>query len=168
MLGRGAHTDVEYGLSMDAWIRRMLIRLHALPLEGSQAAAAAVDGAWFDSQRRIPDWKLVLRRNFDTGPLLRPWRLEDASDGARGAVEPLRACQDAGPPLVLRVEEGFAGALFEDYATVEFAVNDLLAQNGFPFPRPDDHGVAQKDFPFIVARTRAATIAEMGPGSDAP
>jgi len=168
ILSRGAHTDVDYGLSMDAWIQKALKRLGAVSLSRSEAAARAVDGAWFDSERRIPDWMLVLRRNFDTGPQLHPWRLEDASPGSHGAIEPLRACKDAAPPLVLRVEQGFAGALFEDYATVEFEVQDLLLDNGFPLPRPGDRTVTQKDFPFIVAKAREATVEAMGPGSDGP
>lgn len=168
VMTRGARSDLEYGVSMDAWLQRALVRLGAVSLEDSQRAMRAVDGAWFDSNRRIPDWKLVMRRNFDIGPRLVPWRLELASPGEHGPVEPLDVCEDGAPPLVLEVEEGFAGALYEDYATVEFEVQDLLADNGFPFPRPGDRVVTEKDFPYIVEQARQATVAEMGPGSDGP
>jgi len=97
---------------MDAWIQRMLQRLDAVPLKDSQAAMRSVDGAWWDSEKRIPDWTLVKRRQFETDPFLRPWRLEDARPGTKGAAKPLARCRDAEPPLVLHVVDGFAGRCF--------------------------------------------------------
>jgi hypothetical protein len=167
ILAKGARTDVEYGLSMDAWIQRMLQRLDAVPLADSRAAMQAVDGAWWDSTKRIPDWTLTRRRRFDTGPFLRPWRLEDARPGSKGAAKPLARCRSA-EPLVLYVSDGFAGALFRDYATVEFDVDDALVQAGFPLPHADSRRVTQEDFPMIIEKTRQATIAALGPGSDGP
>jgi hypothetical protein len=165
---RGARSDIEYGLNMDAWIRRMLERLEAVPLSDSQAAMRAVDGAWWDSEKRIPDWTLVKRRQFSTGPFLRPWLLEDASPGSKGVVKALSRCKKADPPLVLHILDGFSGAYFRDYATVEFEVSDLLVDSGFPLPRPDDRIVTQADFPTIIAVTRAKTVEALGPGADAP
>jgi hypothetical protein len=99
MLSRGARTDVEYGLSMDSWIHQALERLDAMPLRTSQKAMHELDGAWYDSQRPIPDWKMVKRRNFDIGPLLHPWLVQDASPGipdrssrSQRARRPLRPC----------------------------------------------------------------------------
>jgi hypothetical protein len=166
ILAKEARSDVEYALSMDAWIQRMLQRLDAVPLKDSHAAMESVDGAWWDSEKRIPDWTLVKRRQFNTGPWLHPWRLEDARPGSHGAVKPLERCQNA-PPLVLYVPDGFAGALFRDYATVEFDVDDALVQAGFPLPHPDSRRVTQDDFPMIIETTRQATVAALGPGADA-
>jgi len=53
-----------------AWIKRMLERLKAVSLRDSRTAMRAVDGAWWDSEKRIPDWTRVKRRPFETGPLL--------------------------------------------------------------------------------------------------
>jgi len=122
---------------MDAWIERMLQRLEVVSLADSRAAMQRLDGAWWDSGKRIPDWTLVKRRQFETGPLLRGWRLENASPGTRGAVEPLASCRREKPPLVLQVVDGFAGARFRGYSTVEFEVGDALVQAGFPRPRPE-------------------------------
>ena len=47
-------------------------------------------------------------------------------------------------------------------------MHDDLRKNGFPLPRPGDPVVTQKDFPFVVAKARAATLAELGPGADGP
>jgi len=167
ILAKGARSDVEYGLSMDAWIKRMLQRLDAVPLADSRAAMRAVDGAWWDSTKRIPDWTLTKRRRFDTGPFLRPWRLEDARPGSKGAAKPLARCRKA-EPLVLYASDGFAGALFRNYATVEFDVDDALVQAGFPLPHAESRRVTQEDFPMIIEKTRQATVAALGPGADAP
>jgi len=163
-----ARSDLEYGVSMDAWIEKALERLDAVPVDQSRAAMHAVDGAWWDSQKRIPDWTLVRRRRFDTGPLLRPWLLEDASAGTKGAVEPLARCRDAAPPLVLHVLDGFAGAQFRDYVTVEFKVDDALVQQGFPLPRAESRLVTQDDFPAIIQVVREENAKTFGPGADAP
>jgi hypothetical protein len=166
ILAKGARSDVEYGLNMDAWIKRMLQRLEAAPLKDSREAMHEVDGAWWDSEKRIPDWTLTKRRRFDTGPFLRPWRLEDARSGSKGAVKPLARCRNA-QPLVLYIADGFAGALFRDYASVEFDVDDALVQEGFPLPHTDSRRVTQEDFPMIIEKTRQATVAALGTGADA-
>jgi len=168
ILKGGARSDVEYGLNMDAWIERMLRRLVVVPLADSRAAMAELDGAWWDSQKRIPDWTLVLSRDFDTQPFLRPWRLEEASPGKEGDVKPLAICRHAPPMLVLHVHDGFAGALFRDYATAEFSVDDALVDAGFPLPRAGSRLVTQEDFPEIIDAARKATLAALGPGADAP
>ena len=168
ILGKGARSDLEYGKSMDAWIERMLQRLEAVSLEDSRAAMQAVDGAWWDSEKRIPDWTLVKRRQFETSPFLRPWRLEDLSPGTKGAVEPLDQCRNAGPTLVLQVYDGFAGALFRDYATAEFEVDDSLVAAGFPLPRPESRLVTQEDFPVIIQKIREENEKTFGPGADKP
>ena len=168
ILAKEARSDIEYGLSMDAWLARTLQRLEAVPLEDSRTAMTEVDGAWWDSEKRIPDWTLVKRRQFDTGPLLNPWRLEDARPGTKGDVEPLASCLDAAPPLAFRVRDGFAGALYRDYATAEFEVGDALVDAGFPLPRPGTRRVDQEDFPVIIQEIRKATLETFGPGADAP
>jgi hypothetical protein len=168
ILAKGARSDLEYGLSMDAWLERALGRLDAVPLDDSQQAMSELDGAWWDSEKRIPDWTLVKRRRFDTGPFLQPWRLEDASPGTKGDVKALADCRDAAPALVFYIRDGFAGALFRDYATVEFDVDDALVAAGFPLPHPPSRRVTQEDFPQIIAAVRAAALEALGPGADAP
>jgi len=171
VLGGGARSDLEYGLSMDAWIERMLERLEAVPLADSHAAMRAVDGLWWDSSKRIPDWTVVRRRRFDAGPFLAPWRLEDATPRSGEPVErvePLARCRDSAPPLVLNVPDGIAGALFRDYAALELEVDDALVAAGFPLPRVGSRRFTQEDLPAIVAATRAANEQAFGPGADAP
>jgi hypothetical protein len=168
ILTREARSDIEYGLSMDAWIGRMLELLEAVSLKDSREAMRRVDGAWWDSRKRIPDWTLVKRRDFDTGPFLHGWRLEDASPGTQGAVKPLASCGKAAPPLVLDVVDGFAGARFSEYSRAEFEVSDALVQAGFPLPRPESRLVTQEDFPAVIQAIRRANAGAFGPGADAP
>ncbi|HXV37050.1 MAG TPA: DUF4056 domain-containing protein [Myxococcota bacterium] len=168
ILSKGARSDLEYALSMDAWIQRALERLGAVPEKDALAAMRAVDGAWWDSEKRIPDWTLVKRRQFETDPYLRPWRIEDASPGARGTPQPLARCRDAGPALVLHVVDGFAGAQFRDYASLELDVDESLVEAGFPLPRADSRCVTQGDFPSIIDAARKQTIELLGNGADAP
>jgi hypothetical protein len=162
ILSKGARSNVEYGLTMDAWIARTLERLDAVPLADSEAAMQSVDGRWWDSGKRIPDWTLVARRSFDFGPLLHPWRVEDA-----GVATPA-ACLDTAPPLVLRVHDGFSGVPFRDHASVEFEIGDALVAAGFPLPRPGSRLVTQDDFEAIVAHIRSETEQALGAGAGAP
>jgi hypothetical protein len=69
---------------------------------------------------------------------------------------------------VLHVLDGFAGALFRDYATVEFEVSDLLVEAGFPLPDPGSRRVTEKDFPTIIEKIRTENSKTFGPGADAP
>jgi hypothetical protein len=168
ILDHGARSDIEYNLNMDAWIEQMLRRLEVVSLADAVAAAQAVDAAWWDSERRIPDWQLVQRRRMDTGPLLHPWILETASPGAKGSVQPIAACRGAGPPLVLRVEEGWGGVPFRDVATVAFEVGDAMVAAGFPLPRAGSRRVTQDDFPAIIAEIRRQNASVFGAAADRP
>ena len=137
-------------------------------LGDAQAAAMALDGAWWDSARRIPDWMLVQRRRMDTGPVLQPWTLAVGSAGAKGAVKPLAACSNAGPPLALHIAEGWNGMAFRDLATLEFDVGDGIVAEGFPFSRTGSRVVTQDDFPAVIAVIRRANAEVFGEAGDRP
>ena len=167
-VARGARSELEYDASMDASIRQALDLLEVVPVDETRAALQAVDGAWWDSQKRIPDWTLVRRRHFETTPAVRPWTLEDARPGSKGPVEPLARCRDAGDPMVLEVADGFAGLAFRDHLTTEFEVGHALVRAGFPLPRPGSRRVTQDDFPGIVSAIREENAKAFGVGADAP
>jgi len=167
VLAKQAASDLEYDVSMDAWIAGTLKRLVALPPAGSRAAMRAVDGLWWDSAKRIPDWTLVRRRQFET-VILRPWRIEDTTPGAHGPAAPLAACRDAEAPLALQVADGFAGVPFRDHLTVEADVDDALVQAGFPLPQRGGRLVTQEDFRMIIDAIRAENARFFGAGADVP
>jgi hypothetical protein len=167
ILAKQAASDLEYDVSMDAWIAGTLKRLAAVPPAASRAAMRAVDGLWWDSAKRIPDWTLVRRRQFET-VILRPWRIEDTTPGARDHVAPPAACRDEEAPLALQVADGFAGVPFRDHLTVEVDVDDALLQAGFPLPHRGARRVTQEDFPTIIDAIRAENARVFGAGADVP
>jgi len=167
VLAKQASSDLEYDVSMDAWIAGTLKRLVAVPPAASRAAMHAVDGLWWDSTKRIPDWTLVRRRQFET-VILRPWRIEDATPRPRAPMAALATCHDEEVPLVLQVADGFAGVPFRDYLTVEVEVDDALAKAGFPLPHRGSRLVTQEDFPPIIDAIRAENARVFGVGADVP
>lgn len=61
-----------------------------------------------------------------------------------------------------------SGALFRNYATVEFEVDGSLVQAGFPLPPPGSRLVTQEDFPMIIQKTREANAETFGAAADSP
>jgi hypothetical protein len=163
---KGAHGEIEFNRNMDAWIQRSLARLSAVPKTSGEAAMWSVDGVWWDSRARLPDWHFVRRRNMEIDTDIRPWLLEQAQHPSdSGAV--LDECEDSPPPLVLQNRDGFEGLAFRDVLTLEIEVGDRMAES-FPFPEPGSRRVTQEDFPGIIAAIREENDAEFGAGADRP
>jgi len=159
-----ASDERQYNESLNAWLAMALRRLDVRGREQARAAMRAVDGLWWDSSRRVPDWQLVRRRNFDIGATIRPWTIDLAfADGDAPDV----GCSDTGPPLRLRVPATFAGFRFDPYVRLEIEVDAALLANGFP-KRVASRGVTQADFPAIIAAIRAEHEEALGPGADRP
>jgi len=162
---RDTGDEDDYNRAMNAWMAMALKRLETVPRQDALQAMRSVDGIWWTSQARLPDFKLVLRRDFNIGPLVEPWLVDQAFAPAPG---PDVGCTNAGPELILRVPSGLEGVRFEDDATLEIEVSDAVAAAGFPFPRPKSRVVTPADFAAIVERIRREHIAELGPRSDQP
>src|SRR5262245_56541257 len=140
----GSSSDDDYTRNRDAWIQQVGQRLGAVPMAESRAALESVDGLWWDSRKRIPDWQLVLRRNFQIGPDVAPWLVA----GATPPLPPDRrfeGCPSPPDPLVLHAADGFEGLAFRDFVSLEIDVGDELAANGFTFPRAGSRVVTQED-----------------------
>jgi hypothetical protein len=163
---QGARDEIAYNRNMDAWMQRALARLVAVPKASGEAAMWSVDGVWWDSQARLPDWRFVRRRNMDIGAHIRPWLIEEARDPSdSGAV--LDQCEGSPPPLVFQNPDGIEGLAFRDYLTLEIGVGDAMAES-FPFPDPRSRRVTQEDFPGIIDAIREENDAEFAPGADGP
>jgi len=162
----GAKSEIDYDLNMDAWIRQALRQLAAVPRTSGVAAMRSVDGSWWDSQVRLPDWRFVRRRNLAVGERIEGWRVEQArGDGAQPPV--LAECRDAPSPLALRNPGGFEGTAFRDAFTLEIEVGEAMAER-FPFPRADTRVVTQEDLPGIIELIREENAREFGPRADRP
>jgi hypothetical protein len=157
--------ETDYNNALNAWLTMALGRLQVTTKASATAAIYAVDGNWWDSSRRVPDWQLVRRRSFDTGPLLTPWIV--SAETVAGPL-PAIGCLRAGPPLRLRNPRGNGGVRFDRDVTVEIDVGDLLSASGFPFPRRGSRRITQADFPAILETIRRENSAEFGPSHDRP
>lgn len=67
---------------------------------------------------------------------------------------------------MLRVDDGWSGVAFRDYATVEFDVGAALAAAGFPLPRSESPLVTQDDFPFVIEGIRRENGSVFGDMAD--
>lgn len=164
----GADTDSLYEATLNVWLRRTLERLDAQPAEVGRPAIFAVDGVWWDSNRRLPDKRLTLRRNFDTGETISPWLVTDAgiSDSATELLD--EHCGADVRPIVLLNPDSYRGVPLREVATLEIEVSAPLALRGFPFPRPDSRLVTQEDFPSIIAAIAIEDEAELEAGVAPP
>jgi hypothetical protein len=164
---RGASSGDEYNRSMDAWIEQVGKRLGALSTNQSRAAVQSMDGIWWDSTRRVPDWQLVRKRSFDTGPVVAPWLVADATPPP-DAGKRFTGCDAGSDPVVLRAPDGFEGLLFRDYMTLTIDVGDEMAAAGFPFVRDGSRSITQDDFPRIIGEVRREIVEAFGAGADRP
>ncbi len=162
-----AQGEVNYNENMDIWIDRALERLGARDTETGRLAMRAVDGRWWDSQRRIPNFRLTLRRLSVLDTPVVPWQIDTGGDPERVArVREACAGQLEAHPLPLDAE--YADLRFADFARLEIEVGDALAAAGFPFPREGSRSITQADFPFVVAAFRRENEQALGADANRP
>ncbi len=158
-------TDSVYDRNMDNWLRSTLNYLGPVSVKDGVEAMRLVDGVWWDSKARLPDPRLVLRRNVDVGLEITPWVITRAYSSPE--MNSWVARHDAAnqTPLVLRREESLQGVRFADYLTLQI---DVEVPDPFPFPRAQSKRITQNDFPAILNSLRAMIEKRLGPGSCRP
>jgi len=161
-----ADNNDSYNRAMDAWIPRAIERLQVQNEAESKAAMYSVDGVWWDSEKRVPDWQLTKRRKMDIGSEIHPWLVAQASEPGRGPR--FSKCPKDVVPLVLRNPDGFEGTPFDEYFAYEVEIGDELVAAGFPLPYDGSRYVTQADFPAIIAQIRRENAKEMGANADRP
>jgi hypothetical protein len=162
IVSRGsARTEHVYNESTDVWLGAALEYLGAVPEEVGREAMQAVDGLWWDSTLRLPDAEVVKRRNLDTGNPLRPWLVPESrmSESLRAALKD--HCGASPEPQLLANPGGSAGATYADWVTIEFELEDELAEQE-PFASIGRR-VTQAEFPRIIEAIRQQNLAEFGP-----
>jgi hypothetical protein len=162
ILLRQADDALQYNRSMDAWIQQVFARLRGVSRDASGAAMESVDGLWWDSSLRLPNWQLVRRRHFDFQGEVAPWLVSQARPGEPDAA----GCGGAVGALHLRSPDGFEGTRFDAFARLEFEPGAALAE--LPLPRPHDPGLSHADLPWLVEQVRRAQTAQFGAGADGP
>lgn len=158
LLERGLIEAASYDRRMDVWLRQVLDRLGATTKPIAEAAIRSVDGSWWDSHRRIPDWRLVRRRFFEIGPVLYPLQVP--------ASEQFGCAPSTVVPLEVR--EGIGGSRFEEIATLEIDVAPELARVGLRLPEPGSSRITPAAFPAIIEEIRRENEAAFGDPELAP
>ena len=160
-----AAADSLYDQDMDLWLQTTLRYLHPVSAAAGEAAAYLVDGVWWDSKARLPDPRLVLRRNLDAGNELTPWQISRAYSSPQMTAWIDKECGGSERPLILRYRNAAHGVQYADLLTLEIEVD---VPDPFPFPRPGSTQITQADFPAIIEAVRAKAVKFLGPGSDRP
>ena len=145
-------------------MRAALKYLKPVSVEAGEAAANLVDGVWWNSKARLPDYRLVLRRNIDVGDEIVPWLVSRAYRSPKMSEWVNRDADDE-KPLVLHRQEALHGINFSDLATLQI---DVAVPDPFPFPRMGSKQITQEDFPGIINAVRDFAIKRLGPGATQP
>jgi hypothetical protein len=158
-------TRHEWDLLMDAWIPLSLTRLVALPPDLGRRAMKSVDGLWWDSSRRIPDWQLVTRRNYELGPQIVPWRLFDAELPDDPVID--TACNGRRKALVVTLPTQLGDLPLSELVAVDFEVGPW-ASRAFPFTDEKNRRVTSEAFPALTEQVRLDALKTLGVGFDHP
>jgi hypothetical protein len=162
---REGESRTDYDHAMDAWIQEALLRLGAVPQAEGRSAMRAVDGIIWDSHQRVPDNKLVIRRNLNIGSPQRGWLVADVVPAGPVRDELARMCRLQPPPLPLQVPAQLGDTKIEDLATVEFTFSGWIPER-FPLPARKGDRLTQAQFPAIMSDIRAQGQKELGPDFD--
>jgi hypothetical protein len=141
----------------------ILERLDGVSKDAAIAATQAVGGMWWDSSKRLPNWELVRRRDFEIDQDIVPWLVSQARPGAEGDVA---GCDGGTSALHLRNPDGHDGMRYDAVATLEIEPGAPVAQ--MPMPRPDSRTITQADFPWLIEQIRRESIATFGDAADRP
>jgi hypothetical protein len=157
-----ARTEYLYNSTVDSWLAAVLEHLGPVPRSVGVEAMRSVDQHWWDSNRRLPDKELTLRRNFDIDDQITPWLVT-----AGLAPESLREiCGDDPRPVTISIPDGMMDLKFSDWVSVQIEVGDSLAAQA-PFTEIG-RSVTQADFPRIIKAIREQNREEFGPDADRP
>lgn len=161
-------TDVEgYERFVRARIASELVDLGAQPLGVSREVMSALDHRWWDSDRRVPDFHLVLRRAFPPeGVDVSPWLVADAfaPESLPALLPPV--CAHAAPRPE-RVPDRVGSADVRTYASIRWRPGSW-ADDALPFPETTVHVIHESDLDALVARARTDMRAALGPDFDRP
>lgn len=158
-------TDSVYDRNLDTWLRATLDYLGAVSVKDGKDAMYLVDGVWWDSKARLPDPRLVLRRNLDTGLEITPWVVSQAYTSPEMSAWSARHGADNLRPVILRRQDSLQGIKFSDYLTLQI---DVEVPDRFPFPRANSKRITQHDYPAILDSLRAMITKRLGPGACRP
>jgi hypothetical protein len=160
-----ADNDAQYNEAMNVAFPEVLRRLGGAPAEITRSAIRSVDGRWWDSTKPLPDKEVVLRRSFDIGPEIYPWK---PPMGRTVDARRVREFCDGDPrPIPLAYETKIEGEPVHYMVRLEVHPENKLAELLAAY-KTDGVWVAQEEFPAIVKRARREAREEFGDTADRP
>lgn len=164
---RETRSRQQYEESMEAWLSEALRRLGAVPKAQARLAMRAVDGLWWDSSKRVPEWNLVTRRFVAMSSPIAPWIVADAVKTGPGAPALAKMCKDQPAPLPLVIRDKLGDLEIAALVTVQLEFKAWVPEQ-FPVPAAKGQAVTQADFPAILEDIRRQGAAQLGPHFDSP
>jgi len=161
---RETRSRQQYEASMQAWLAEALRRLGAVPRAQARQAMQAVDGLWWDSSKRVPEWNLVTRRFVAMTSPIAPWIVADAVKHAPALAQ---MCKDQPAPLPMIIRDQLGDLEIAALITVALEFNDWVPEQ-FPVPAANGQTVTQADFPAILEDIRRQGATQLGPHFDRP
>jgi hypothetical protein len=154
---RSGRSEHLFNRNVGIWLEQVLDYLMPVPKSVGIEAMYAVDGHWWDSNRRLPDKDLTLRRSFDIDGSIGPWLVP-----AERMPASLRAiCGDAPDPVFVTNFDEMVGENFQDWVDIEIEVDENLAAQA-PFTEIG-RTISQDDFSRIIETIREQNREEFGP-----
>ena len=167
VLEREASSRDQYDRSMEVWIRESIRRLGGVQEAQGRTAMKAVDGLWWDSSKRLPDWKLVTRRDLHIATPVPPWIVADSVPADKATPEVTQMCKGQPPPLALEIEDKIGNTKIEDLVEIQFEFAGWIPKD-FPLPAAKGQSVHSTDIPKIVEDVRQKAAKDLGADFDRP
>ncbi len=167
ILNRDIASNEDYDRAMQVWTAEALRRLGAVSHAEGRAAMKAVDGIYWDSRQRLPDMKVVIKRNLDISSPQKGWLMENAVPSGPIKDELKNMCEKFPPPLALTIPDKLGDQKMTDLVTVEFEFDGWLPEF-FPLPFKKGDKFTSADFPTIVKDVHVQGEKELGRGFDDP
>ncbi len=154
LLTTAIHDRREWDLAMTAWLASAMDAIGIVPVDAARELMESLDGTFWSSARRIPDWDITLRRRFERGPVVEPLVVHSNAPSAPCGLDDV--------PVPLPVQDELAGLPIGGIAEIDVVVSDRLIKHGFPLPPDGDRRVVEADFDDLIEAVRRATAVKTG------
>jgi hypothetical protein len=159
-----ADNEAQYNAAMNVALPEVMRRLGGTPVNVTRAAIFSVEGRWWDSHRLLPDKEVVMRRSFNIGPELAPWKPPMTRNANSRVVRDY--CEDT-RLLPLDYPTTIEGEPLRYMVRLEVHPDRKLAER-VGSQKVDGIWVSQEEFPKIVKRAHAENRIEFGADADHP
>lgn len=114
-------TDNQYARNFDIWLQRTLMWLGAVPESECRQYMNAVDQLWWDSNERLPEKFIVLKRNYNMATVQTPNLVSEAAAVSQPAGV---SCTDGVKPERITVRDRIYDRPISDWVHIAFSVGE--------------------------------------------